>query len=172
MSQLGGKRAYKDRPGVRAKVVIRLRAPNRLCRPKWTARSGSIRLLFALRQASFAQALYDTGVLLVEGRIVTPVDAGPALHGEVRIEFPQLRDGLLGLLVVAGPSIGGGEVDVREHGVVAARNRLAAPFDRLFLLGQMGVEVARFELPPGHVRIARTQPKRLFEPSEAVLAMA
>ena len=49
-------------------------------------------------------------ILLVEGRVVAPVDARPSLHGAAGIDLLQLGCGFLGLLVVAGPSVGGGEV--------------------------------------------------------------
>jgi hypothetical protein len=54
----------------------------------------SVRLLVPLRHARLAQAFDDTLILLVEGRIVGPVDAGPGLHGEAGIGFLQLGGGL------------------------------------------------------------------------------
>jgi Molybdopterin-binding domain of aldehyde dehydrogenase len=75
----------------------------------------------ALRQAGLAQALDDPLILRVEGRIVGPVHAGPGLHGEAGIDFLQLSGGLFRFLVVAGPSIGGGEVDEREEALVGKR---------------------------------------------------
>ena len=94
----------------------------------------------------------------------------PGLHGEAGIDFLQLGRGLLRLLVVAGPGVGGGEVD--ETGTKfcrAAGDRLVAPFDRLLPLREMGVEVANIVLPKRHARIARAQPKRGFDAREAVL---
>jgi hypothetical protein len=46
------------------------------------------------RHARLAQAFDDTLILLVEGRIVGPVDAGPGLHGEAGIGLLQLGGGL------------------------------------------------------------------------------
>jgi hypothetical protein len=73
--------------------------------------TGSFRLLLALRHPGLPQAFGDALILRVEGRIVGPVDAGPALHGEAGIDFLQLGGGLLGLLVVASPGVGGGEAN-------------------------------------------------------------
>ena len=73
--------------------------------------------------------------------------ARPCLHGEAGIDFLQLRHGLFGLLVVAGPGVGGGEFDERVPILRRARERLVAPFDRLFPLRQMRVEAANPVLP-------------------------
>src|SRR3984957_20889378 len=113
-----------------------------------TKPANSIRFLFPLGQTPRAEPTDDPGVLRVEGRIVGPVDARPSLNGEVRIKLPQLGNGLLRLLVVAGPRVGGGEVDERVHALIAARDRLAAPLDRLLPLGEVGMGVAHVELPP------------------------
>ena len=52
--------------------------------------------------------------------------------------------------IVTEPAVGGGEVGVRLLRRVAAGDRLVAPFDCLFPLGEMGVEVANIVLPPCH----------------------
>ena len=116
---------------------------------------GRIRRLLALGHPRLAQALDDARALGVEGRIVGPVDARPFLHGEAGIDFLQLRCGLLRLLVVAGPGVGGGEIDKRVPNLRRARVRLVAPFDRLFPLRQMGVE-GQTSNCHGDARIART----------------
>src|ERR1700722_17674063 len=100
------------------------------------------------------------------------MDAGPGLDGEVRIQFSQLGDCIFRLLVVAGPGVGGGEVDIWVHARVAARDRLAAPFDRLLPLREVCVEVAHEELPTANVGITWAQANRGFNSGEAVLAVA
>jgi hypothetical protein len=65
--------------------------------------ANSIRRLFPLRQTGLTQAFDDARALGVEGRVVGKVEARIFLHGEAGIDFLQLRDGLLGLLVMAGP---------------------------------------------------------------------
>jgi hypothetical protein len=73
--------------------------------------AGASSLLFrlALRQARLVQAFDEALVSRVEGRIVAPVDARPGLHGEAGIDFLQLGGGVLRLLVMPGPGVGGGE---------------------------------------------------------------
>src|SRR5271166_2528578 len=70
-----------------------------------------VRRLLPLGQPGLAQALGDALILRVEGRIVGPMDARPFLHADAWIDFLKLRHGLLGLLVVAGPGVGRGEID-------------------------------------------------------------
>ena len=92
----------------------------------------------------------------VEGRIIGKMYAQPCLHGETGIGFLQSRHGLFGLLVVAGPGVCRGKVDERIPILRAARDCLVAPFDGLFPLREMGVEVANLVQSIGDERIART----------------
>ena len=118
--------------------------------------ANSIRLLLPLRQPRLAQAFDDARALGVEGRVVAIMSARIGLHCVARIDFLQLRQGLSGLFVVAGPGVGGGEMDPRVEVLRRARDRLFAPFDRLLPLRQIIVEVANVRLPKGDPRIART----------------
>ena len=117
-----------------------------------------------------AQALGEALILRVERRVVGPVHAQQGLHGEAGIGFLQLGGGVPRLLHVAGPSVVGGEVEVWVPRLRNSRGRLAAPFDRVLPLGQVGVQMADIVLPPRHRRIARAQTQRLFDAREAVLA--
>ena len=134
-------------------------------------RAGSIRLLFALWYARLARALDDALKLRVEGRIVAPV-VYPTLNGEVGIEFQHLGCGLLRLLHVAEPAVGGGEVGVRPLSLIAAGDRLVAPFDRLLPVRKMGVQVANISIATTSRRIARAQPQGGLDPREAILGAA
>ena len=96
----------------------------------------------------------------------------PTLNGEVGIVFKHLGCGLLRLLHVAEPAVSGGEVGVRPLSLIAAGDRLVAPFDRLLPMRKMGVQVANIVLPPRHVRIARAQPQGGLDLREAILGAA
>src|SRR5271154_93113 len=93
-----------------------------------------------LRQPGLAQTFVDARALGVEGRVVAEMNAHICLHGEAGIDFLQLSHGLLGLLVVADPGVGGSEKDPRVEYLRRTRARLLAPFDRLFPLRQKIVE--------------------------------
>src|ERR1700677_4461336 len=112
---------------------------NRNSLGEWLA--GSIRLLFALRYARLARALDDALQLRVEGWIAVPVVVKwtlyPTLDGGAGIVFQHLGCGLLRLLHVSQPGVGGGDVEVRPLSLIAAGDRLVAPFDRLLPLRKM-----------------------------------
>jgi hypothetical protein len=102
----------------------------------------SIRLRLALRHAGLAQAFVDALKFRVEGRIVAQVHSWQGLQREAGPQLLHLGGGLFRLLVVAQPSVGGGEHDEGPRSLIAARDRLVAPFDRLFPARAMGVKVA------------------------------
>jgi hypothetical protein len=116
--------------------------------------------------------LDDALISRVVGRIVAHVPSGPGLHGEAGKDFPQLGGGVLCLLVVACPGVGGGEEDIRIQNLRVARDRLLAPWNGLFPLGDLAVEDAHEKLPRRHTRVARAQSKRGLDPREAVLGAA
>jgi hypothetical protein len=88
------------------------------------------------------------------------VDAGPSLDSEVRMEFPQLGDGLCRLLVVAGAHVSGREVGKRPPIILVAGKRLVARLDRCVPLRQVCVEFAGKVLPCRRCRVSWTQRPR------------
>jgi hypothetical protein len=96
----------------------------------------------------------------------------PAQVCTAGIDLLQLGDSILRLLLVAGPGIGGGEVNIWVPILRVARQRPLAPFDRLLPSGQMNVQVTHKELPKRQSRIARAQPKRSFDARKTILAAA
>ena len=75
--------------------------------------SPSARRLRRNQQAGLRQAFDDALVLRFVVRIIAHVPSRPGLHGEATLDFLQLSDGLLRLLVMPGPGVGGGELKVR-----------------------------------------------------------
>src|SRR5574337_1401176 len=132
----------------------------------------SVRLFLAFRHAGLTQPFDDAGVLRVERRIVGPMDGGPTLHCELGVDFLQLGGCLLRFPLVPGPAMGGGEVDQCESVVWHADDSVVAPFDCLFPLSQMGVDMAHPVLPLRQERITRTQSNGAFNSCESLLAAA
>ena len=97
----------------------------------------------------------------------------PRTAGAAGIEFAQLGYRLLGLFVVTGPGVGGGERAERALSFPdVVRERFLAPLDRLLPLRQMVMEVAKVDLPDGRHGIMRTQAKRGLLADDAILGVA
>jgi hypothetical protein len=89
------------------------------------------RIALPVRAPPLAQGVDGARVLRFPGRIVAHKHAHPCLYREAMIDFLQLRHSPFGLLVVAGPGVGRGEVDERGSILRCASNCLAALFDGL-----------------------------------------
>ena len=107
----------------------------------------ALELLLPLRQPRLAQAFDDASVLRIEGRIVAPMNARPCLNGEVGIDFSQLRHGLLGFLSWPAQAFAAARSTNGYQSLESPAIDLLHEFDRLFPLGEMGVEVADVKLP-------------------------